>query len=218
MWKNGTYQPYSTAEAVDLIVEIKKMLPKWVRTMRIQRDIPAQLIEAGVKKSNLGELVYRELEDEGVQCQCIRCREVGHQASRGIYPEPDRVKVMREEYNAVGGREIFLSAEDSKNDVLMGFLRLRMPSNAAHRPEIDINTSLVRELHVYGPMIPLGERKDDAGQHRGYGEELLNEAERIACEEHEMKKMVITSGIGVREYYRKFGYRKEGPYMSKLLD
>lgn len=218
MWKQGTYQPYSTAEAVDLIVEIKKMLPKWVRTMRIQRDIPAQLIEAGVKKSNLGELVYHRLEEEGIQCQCIRCREVGHQASRGIYPESDRVKVLREEYGAVGGREIFLSAEDPENDVLMGFLRLRMPSNAAHRPEIDVNTSLVRELHVYGPMVPLGEREYDAGQHRGYGEELLNQAERIAREEYEIKKMVITSGVGVREYYRKFGYRKEGPYMSKSLD
>lgn len=218
MWKEGRYQPYSTEEAVDLIVEIKKMLPKWVRTMRIQRDIPAQLIEAGVKKSNLGELVYRRLEEEGIQCQCIRCREVGHQASRGIYPEMDRVKVMRKEYDAVGGREIFLSAEDPENDVLMGFLRLRMPSNAVHRPEIDVYTSLVRELHVYGPMIPLGEREDDAGQHRGYGEELLKEAEKIAREEYEVKKMVINSGIGVREYYRKFGYRKEGPYMSKSFD
>ncbi len=218
MWKDGDYQPYTTEEAVDLIVKIKKMLPKWVRTMRIQRDIPAQLIEAGVKKSNLGELVYRKLEDEGVQCQCIRCREVGHQASKGIYPELDRIKIMKEEYMAVGGKEIFISAEDPKNDVLMGFLRLRMPSNTPHRPEIDTTTSLVRELHIYGPMIPLGEREDEAGQHSGYGEELLKEAEKIARDDYGMKKMIICSGMGVREYYRKFGYHKEGPYMSKLFD
>ncbi|NYT18543.1 MAG: tRNA uridine(34) 5-carboxymethylaminomethyl modification radical SAM/GNAT enzyme Elp3, partial [Methanobacteriales archaeon] len=218
MWKDGDYQPYTTEEAVDLIVKIKKILPKWVRTMRIQRDIPAQLIEAGVKKSNLGELVYRKLEDEGVQCQCIRCREVGHQASKGIHPEPDRIKIMKEEYRAVGGKEIFLSAEDPKNQVLMGFLRLRMPSVSAHRPEIDNYTSLVRELHVYGPMIPLGEREDEVGQHRGYGEELLKEAEKIARDEYGMKKMIICSGIGVREYYRKFGYRKQGPYMSKPIN
>ena len=217
-WEKGIYQPYSTADAVEVIVEIKKMLPKWVRTMRIQRDIPAQLIEAGVKKSNLGELVYRRLEDEGSKCQYIKYKKIGHQASRGIYPDLDRVRLLREEYEAVGGREIFLSAEDPENDVLMGFLRLRMPSSAVHRSEIDVNTSLVRELHVYGPVVPLGERKVDAGQHRGYGEELLKEAERIAREEHEMKKMVITSGVGVREYYRKFGYRKEGPYMSRSLD
>ena len=218
MWEDGDYQPYTTEEAVDLIVKIKKILPKWVRTMRIQRDIPAQLIEAGVKKSNLGELVYRKLEDEGVQCQCIRCREVGHQASKGIHPEPDRIKIMKEEYRAVGGKEIFLSAEDPKNQVLMGFLRLRMPSVSAHRPEIDNYTSLVRELHVYGPMIPLGEREDEVGQHRGYGEELLKEAEKIARDEYGMKKMIICSGIGVREYYRKFGYRKQGPYMSKPIN
>lgn len=218
MWEDGEYLPYTTEEAVDLIVKIKKILPKWVRTMRIQRDIPAQLIEAGVKKSNLGELVYRKLEDEGVQCQCIRCREVGHQASKGIHPEPDRIKIMKEEYRAVGGKEIFLSAEDPKNQVLMGFLRLRMPSVSAHRPEIDNYTSLVRELHVYGPMIPLGEREDEVGQHRGYGEELLKEAEKIARDEYGMKKMIICSGIGVREYYRKFGYRKQGPYMSKPIN
>ncbi len=79
LWQEGTYKPYSTGEAVDLIVEIKKLLPKWVRTMRIQRDIPSPLIEAGVKKSNLGELVYQTLEEKNIKCQCIRCREVGHQ-------------------------------------------------------------------------------------------------------------------------------------------
>jgi len=82
LWKEGKYTPYSDEEAVDLIVKIKKILPKWVRTMRIQRDIPAKLIEAGVKKSNLGELVYNRLEEEGVNCKCIRCRELGHRINK----------------------------------------------------------------------------------------------------------------------------------------
>ncbi|HMK53873.1 MAG TPA: tRNA uridine(34) 5-carboxymethylaminomethyl modification radical SAM/GNAT enzyme Elp3 [Methanobacteriaceae archaeon] len=218
MWENGEYHPYSTEEAVDLIVKIKKILPKWVRTMRIQRDIPSPLIEAGVKKSNLGELVYRKLEEEKVQCQCIRCREVGRQASRGIYPNLDRVKVLSEEYESVGGKEIFISTEDPKNQVLLGFLRLRIPSENAHRIEVTDKTALVRELHVYGPMIPLGEKEDDLWQHRGYGEELLAEAERMAMERNDKNKVLITSGIGVRDYYRKFDYQKEGPYMSKILD
>lgn len=218
MWKKGEYHPYTTEEAVNLIVKIKKILPKWVRTMRIQRDIPSPLIEAGVKKSNLGELVYHKLEEDHVQCQCIRCREVGHQASRGIYPTQDRVKIMREEYYASSGREIFLSTEDPKNHVLLGFLRLRIPSEDAHRVEITDKTALVRELHIYGPMIPLGEKEDKLWQHRGYGEELLAEAQRIAQEEYDKNKILINSGIGVRNYYRKFGYRKEGPYMLKSLD
>jgi elongator complex protein 3 len=217
MWERGEYEPYTTEEAVDLIVEIKKMLPKWVRTMRIQRDIPSPLIEAGVQKSNLGELVYNRLEEEGVQCQCIRCREVGHQASRGIKADLDQIKLMEETYSSVGGEEIFLSQEDPVSDVLAGFLRLRIPSNKAHRTEIDDKTALVRELHVYGSLVPIGEKKSVVGQHVGYGEELLARAEEIALEKYNREKMIIISGIGTRNYYRKFGYEREGPYMSKKL-
>ncbi len=217
MWERGEYEPYTTEEAIDLIVEIKKMLPKWVRTMRIQRDIPSPLIEAGVKKSNLGELVYNRLEEEGVQCQCIRCREVGHQASRGINVDLGQIELMEETYSSVGGKEIFISQEDPIADVLAGFLRLRIPSNKAHRPEIDDKTALVRELHVYGSLVPIGEKKSVVGQHVGYGEELLARAEEIAREKYDREKMVIISGIGTRNYYRKFGYEREGPYMSKKL-
>lgn len=217
MWQKGEYEPYTTEEAVDLIVEIKKMLPKWVRTMRIQRDIPSPLIEAGVKKSNLGELVYNRLEEEGIQCQCIRCREVGHQSSRGINANLDEIQLMDERYSAVGGEEIFLSQEDPTTDVLAGFLRLRIPSDNAHRREIDNKTALIRELHVYGSLVPIGERKMGIGQHAGYGEELLAQAEEIALNEYNREKMIIISGIGTRNYYRKFGYEREGPYMAKKL-
>jgi len=217
LWEKGEYEPYSTEEAVDLIVEVKKILPKWVRTMRIQRDIPSQLIEAGVKKSNLGELVYRQLKKEGVQCQCIRCREVGHQAAQGIKITSENVQLLTENYLSSEGEELFLSMEDTKSDVLLGFLRLRIPSEKAHRKEITDETALIRELHVYGPMMPLGEREDELWQHRGYGEELLGEAERISREDYDKKEILITSGIGVRNYYRKFGYERKGPYMAKKL-
>jgi len=216
LWERGLYKPYSTEEAVELIVEIKKMMPKWVRTMRIQRDIPSQLIVDGVRKSNLGELVYRRLEDEGVRCRCIRCREVGHMSRRGVMVDEDSVTLMVEDYEATGGREFFISQEDPENDVLVGFLRLRFPSEEAHRPEVHDKTALVRELHVYGSMLPIGERGDAVGQHRGYGEELLARAESIAAD-NGMEKILVTSGIGAREYYGKFGYRREGPYMAKKL-
>jgi len=218
LWQKGEYKPYSTEEAVDLIVEIKKILPKWVRTMRIQRDIPSQLIEAGVKKSNLGELVYEKLHDLIINCRCIRCREVGHKASYGVIPVTENVKLLKEEYNAGEGCEIFLSFEDIKKDILIGFLRLRIPSHKAHRNEIDNKTVLIRELHVYGPMMSLDEKPYDEWQHRGYGKDLLCEAEKIALEEYDKKKIFITSGIGARNYYRKFGYKRQGPYMAKLLE
>lgn len=217
LWKNGDYTPYTSKDAVDLIVDVKKMLPKWVRTMRIQRDIPSQLIEAGVKKSNLGELVYNRLAEENVRCKCIRCREVGHQGKSAANPVLGDIKLMREEYNAGRGREIFLSHEDPLNDILIGFLRLRIPSNDAHRIEVDNKTAIVRELHVYGQMAELGQKKEDIWQHMGYGEELLNEAEKIASEDYDKNKLLIISGVGARNYYRKFGYKREGPYMSKII-
>lgn len=217
LWQEGSYKPYTTPEAVDLMVKIKKILPKWVRTMRIQRDIPSPLIEAGVKKSNLGELVYQTLEEENINCQCIRCREVGHRALQGIKPKSENIKLLSEEYTASGGQEIFISHEDVLSDILIGFLRLRIPSNKVHRAEIDDKTALIRELHVYGSMVPLGDKKDELWQHQGYGEGLLEEAERIASENYDKNKILINSGIGVRNYYKKFGYKKEGPYMAKLL-
>nr|WP_319372760.1 tRNA uridine(34) 5-carboxymethylaminomethyl modification radical SAM/GNAT enzyme Elp3 [uncultured Methanobacterium sp.] len=217
LWEKGEYTPYSTEEAVKLIVEVKKILPKWVRTMRIQRDIPSQLIEAGVKKSNLGEMVYNQLKKENVQCQCIRCREVGHQAAHGTFTNKENVQLLMEKYQASEGEEIFMSMEDKQVDVLLGFLRLRMPSEHVHRPEISSDTALLRELHVYGPMIPLGEREDELWQHRGYGEELLKKAEEISLEEYDKKEILIISGIGARNYYRKFGYERKGPYMAKKL-
>ncbi|RAP48264.1 tRNA uridine(34) 5-carboxymethylaminomethyl modification radical SAM/GNAT enzyme Elp3 [Methanosphaera sp. DEW79] len=217
MWKKGEYEPYTSQQAVDLIVEVKKILPKWVRTMRIQRDIPATLIDAGVKKSNLGELVYNRLEEEDIQCQCIRCREVGHKKAHGIEPDYNNIELLRTDYDVVGGHEIFLSIEDVENDILIGFTRLRIPSNRVFRKEITSSSSLIRELHVYGQMQKIGKNDDNLWQHKGYGAQLLEEAERIAKDEYNKNKMLIISGIGVRDYYRKFGYYKDGPYMSKFI-
>ncbi len=217
LWQQGDYEPYTTEEAVDLIVEIKKLLPKWVRTMRIQRDIPSPLIEAGVKKSNLGELVYQTLEEKDINCQCIRCREVGHRASQNLTPQLDKIKLLSEKYQAGGGQEIFISYEDTESDILIGFLRLRIPSSEAHRSEVDEKTALIRELHVYGSMVPLGDKKDELWQHQGYGEGLLKEAERIASEVYDRNEVLINSGIGARSYYQKFGYKRKGPYMAKSI-
>jgi elongator complex protein 3 len=214
LWKKGEFSPMTTEEAIDLIVKVKKMMPPWVRTMRIMRDIPSNLVEAGIKSSNLGQLVDREMEKRKVLCKCIRCREVGHMAEKGAIPEEKNIKMKRIDYPASGGKEIFLSHEDAKSDILLGFLRLRIPYKP-FRPEIDNKTSLVRELHVYGPMVEIGEKPQEKWQHRGYGKELLAEAEKISAEEFDQKKILVTSGIGAREYYRKLGYKKEGAYMCK---
>ena len=215
LWKEGKYAPYTDEEAVDLIVKIKKILPKWVRTMRIQRDIPSTLIEAGVKKSNLGELVYNRLEEENIDCQCIRCREIGHKKTKKEYSLDD-FKLFKESYDACGGIENFLSIEDKNEESIAGFLRLRLPSENHFRPEITDSTALVRELHVYGNMIQIGDKNPSIGQHTGFGERLLKEAENIAADNGK-EEVAIISGIGSRNYYRKFGYEKVGPYMIKKL-
>ncbi len=214
-WKAGSFEPMTTDEAIELIVKIKAMLPKWVRTMRIMRDIPSNLVEAGIKPSNLGELVYKRMDELGIKCKCIRCREVSQFLKKGIEPKINDVKLTRIDYDASCGKEIFLSFEDAKQDILIGFLRLRIPYEP-HRSEI-VNASIVRELHIYGPMVEVNEKPKYEFQHRGYGAELLKEAERITKEEFNLNKILVISGIGAREYYRKFGYERDGVYMGKGL-
>lgn len=215
LWENGEYEPYSDEEAVELITKVKAILPKWVRTMRIQRDIPSTLIEAGVLKSNLGEIVYNNLEKHDINCKCIRCREIGHKKTSQEYTLDD-FELFSENYTACEGQEYFLSIEDFNEESLAGFLRLRLPSKNHFRPEISDATALVRELHVYGNMIKIGDKNPKIGQHTGFGERLLKEAENIALD-NGRDEIAIISGIGTRNYYRKFGYEKVGPYMKKKL-
>jgi len=215
-WMKGEFTPMSTEEAVEIIVAAKQMMPAWMRTMRIMRDIPSTLVEAGIKNSNLGQLVYERMEELGVRCRCIRCREVGRFVEEGVEPDPEKIELVSRTYKASGGTEKFLSFEDSERDILVGFLRLRKPG-APFRPEIDEETALVRELHVYGPMVEIGEKPVCRWQHRGYGKELLEEAERVAAQEFDAEKILVTSGVGARGYYRRFGYEKTGPYMGKKI-
>jgi elongator complex protein 3 len=218
-WVEGRYKALSDEEAVELISEMYRYIPKWVRVMRIQRDLPAQYIEAGPKKGNLRELVELRALSKGIKINEIRFREVG----RSLLLKGRKlanVEVLVTEYEASGGVEVFISAEDIQNDVLVGLLRLRIPSEKAFRPEIDSKTAIIRELHVYGPQLPVGEEPRDIDtQHLGVGAKLLKKAEEIAYSKYDKRKVLILSGIGVREYYRKLGYwrEKNSPYMVKLL-
>lgn len=209
MWKAGAYHPLTAEESADIIVEAKRHIPKWCRVMRVQRDIPSTVIDAGPSMTNMRQLVEKKMAEKGVTCRCIRCRE-----PRDRKVDWSAVELLREDYEANGGKEIFLSFEDTKNDLLLGFCRLRIIPES-HREEVPNNSAGIRELHVYGQSVPLGE--DGQVQHKGLGKRLMAEAERIAKEEFSCKKMLVISGIGVREYYGKLGYRRDGPYMSKEL-
>lgn len=214
------YKPYTNREAVNLIVEIKKIIPRWVRIMRIQRDIPSPHIVAGVNRSNLRQLVQQKAMKQGIRCKCIRCREVGHRLTIDKFkPNLSKVKILMTRYLASQGSEIFISAEDTDNDILIGYLRLRVPSGEAHRPEIKATAcSIIRELHIYGPVVPVGKHLAKAWQHKGYGRILLSEAERISKEDYNCKKSLIISALGTKQYYMRFGYKHDGVYMSKMLE
>ncbi|MDD3493266.1 MAG: tRNA uridine(34) 5-carboxymethylaminomethyl modification radical SAM/GNAT enzyme Elp3 [Candidatus Thermoplasmatota archaeon] len=213
-WRQGRYRPLDTEEAARLIADMKALVPPWMRIQRVERDIPAPLISAGVTRSNLRQLVHEVMEGQGRRCRCIRCREAGHRAYKeGV--EPSEVSLYQERYPASGGEEVFISALDAARDVLVGYCRLRFPATP-HRPEVTPDDALLRELRVTGPLVPLGKPGEEEWQHRGYGRRLLHRAEEVAAEAGK-RKMAVLSGVGVRPYYRRLGYVDDGVYVSKCL-
>jgi elongator complex protein 3 len=191
-WKRGDYVPLTDEQAACIVGEGLKRIPPWVRVKRVMRDIPTTLVSAGPRKSNLRELAWVHAE-----CNCIRCRESG------------RKRVAREaslsimEYDASGGKEYFISFEDFTSGALIGFARLRL-----------CNDAFLRELHVYGKTTPVGGQGMD-WQHKGFGSRLLKEAEEIARGQG-YNCLKVLSGVGVRDYYRKKGYKLEQGYMVKF--
>ena len=204
MWARGRFRPMSTEDAVGLVAKVKAIVPPYVRIQRIQREIGADVILGGPTKGDLRVRAQRRLEEDGGRCACIRCREIGLGNRRG---PPERIDLQRLEYEASGGREVFLSFEDPGATTLIGYARLRICDAGA----------FLRELRVVGQVVPIAGDSGDRWQHRGYGARLLAECERIACEEEGRREILVTSGVGVRGYYRRFGYARRGPYMVKAL-
>ncbi len=207
LWKEGKYSPYSEEEMIDLIAYGKSCLPVYVRLQRIQRDIPAKLIVAGSKHSNFRQLASDRLIANGGRCRCIRCREIGR------YPSGEAPELLTDTYECSGGTEHFISSV--AGDSLIGFARLRFPGTV-FRDEL-AESALLRELHVYGSIVPIGQGPEGGEQqHRNAGSMLLSAAEDIA-RGHGYERISIMSGIGVRPYYRNHGYERAGPYMQKEL-
>ncbi|QLG74937.1 hypothetical protein HG535_0H02640 [Zygotorulaspora mrakii] len=219
LWKTGRYKSYNANALIDLVARIMALVPPWTRIYRVQRDIPMPLVTSGVDNGNLRELALARMNDFGTKCRDVRTREVGIQEVHHKV-QPDQVELIRRDYYANGGWETFLSYEDPKKDILIGLLRLRKASKKyTYRKEFTSQrTSIVRELHVYGSVVPLHSRDPRKFQHQGFGTLLMEEAERISLEEHGSEKISVISGVGVRNYYAKLGYELDGPYMSKKLE
>ncbi|GAA0644403.1 tRNA uridine(34) 5-carboxymethylaminomethyl modification radical SAM/GNAT enzyme Elp3 [Salarchaeum japonicum] len=210
-WRRDEFEPLGNEQAAELVARVMKDIPRYVRLQRVQRDIPADFIDAGVWKSNLRQLAWEKLDEHGWTCNCIRCREVGMNDD-----DPENVELDVLTYEAGGGTEHFISFEDFEKDLLVGFARLRFPNDPVRR-ELD-NAALLRELHVYGGETGIGEEsRDDQHQHRGYGRRLMERAEDMAADAG-YDKLSVISGIGARQYYKqKLGYVQDGPYVSKGL-
>ncbi len=210
-WAAGRYAPYDAATAATLLAEMKRHLPPWVRIQRIQRDIPARLIAAGVRMSNLREEALRRLAATGAHCRCLRCREAGRRAT----PAPEEFSLTRTEYAAGGGRELFWAWEEPTTDTIAGFLRLRVPSRADSE---SLSSPVIRELKVVGRAVPVGKAVGPGAeyQHRGFGRALLAAAEAYVANAG-YDRVFVTSAVGTREYYRALGYERAGPHLAKRV-
>ncbi len=210
-----SFRALTLKEATTLLADVKSMIPEWVRIQRIQRDIPVQRIKRGITKSNLRQLLADELRKTNRSCRCIRCREVGHAAAQDV--SVDDLRLSSTQYTASGGEEVFLSLENASRTVLVGFLRLRLVATP-HRPELQhAPCPVIRELRVLGREVPIGEPAGSSYQHRGFGRQLLQEAERVATETFDSKRLLVLSGVGVKPYYRRLGFADKGMYLEKHL-
>ncbi len=205
-WKDGKYVSYSTETLTNLLIDIKAQVPPYVRIERLVRDIPENSIEGGNTVTNLRQV----MQQRGVYCRCIRCREPRANTS-GI----EDAQLFIEQYQAADGAEYFISYENPERTKLFGFVRLRLQQREQHWYEELQGAAIIRELHVYGQLVPVAEAGKQI-QHHGFGKKLMLTAERIAREAG-FKKIAVIAGVGVRKYYEKLGYRLVEEYMVKEL-
>ncbi len=215
LWKNDKYQPLENKAFEKFVLKIKnEIIPPYTRISRLVRDVPTPSIIAGPTVSNLRQLIVKKS-----KCSCIRCREV-----RSNYSENETIVLNRIDYPASGGHEIFLEYVSPDKKKLFALLRLRIPSphfsnnlNVFKNFPILKNSAIIREVHTYGKMTAVNQKDTTSPQHIGLGKKLILEAERIAREEFSLKKIAVISGVGVREYYRKLGYKLKNNYMTKKI-
>lgn len=210
-WKKGQYKPYNEKQLMNLIKSIKKSIPYCVRIQRIARDIPSKAIVTGpAKVSNLRQMLFDLSKKEGWRCHCIRCREI-----RGAYNPKEKAYLFRQDYDASGGKEIFLSFETKNREKLYSLLRLRILFQKSSIPALQ-DAAIVREIHTYGQMIPINKMRL-APQHQGLGKKLVKKAEKIIQKEFNRKKIAVISAIGARNYFKKLGYSLHDTYMVKNI-
>ena len=213
-WQRGEYQPYTQEELVDLIATVKPSTPVYCRINRVIRDIPSTNVVAGNKRTSLRMDVFAELAKRGQKCQCIRCREV-----RKEKVKPEALRLVDTVYPAAEAEEHFLQFV-TPDDKIAGYLRLSLslenaPDLSAALPDLN-GAALIREVHVYGQSLAVGEEQAGAAQHIGLGTRLLDEASRLA-REHGFARLAVIAAVGTRLYYEGRGFERGDLYMVKAV-
>ena len=211
-WQLGKYKPYSTEELIDLIADIKPSIPPYCRVNRVIRDIPSTHVVEGNKHTNLRQEIFKELKQRGEVCRCVRCREI-----RGEKVDANQLRLVDEVYRPAYAEEHFLSYV-TPDDKLAGYLRLSLPSaDAPDTGMADLDgAALIREVHVYGQSIEVGEARVGAAQHIGLGTQLLERAEMIARDAG-YRRMAVIAAVGTRLYYKSRGFERSDLYMLRSI-
>jgi elongator complex protein 3 len=211
-WLRGEYRPYTTEELVELIADIKPSIPRYCRVNRVIRDIPSTHVVEGNKRTSLRQDVHAELERRGSSCQCIRCREV---RVRKVVQEELRLEHLV--YQAGGMEEHFLSLVTGE-DKLAGFLRLAIPLEGSPDTRFaDLaGAGIIREVHVYGQSLEVGQASHGVAQHSGLGTRLIEYAEQVTLQKG-LNRLAVIAAIGTRGYYIKRGFERGELYLVKSL-
>lgn len=211
LWKVGKYQPYTEATLLGLIADIKTHVPRYCRINRIIRDIPSTYIVAGNKNSSLRQDVQQEMARRGTRCECVRCREI-----RKKQVSSESLQLHDLVYHPADTEEHFLSF-DTNDDHLAGFLRLSLPKDTGGSGMLDLeNAAIIREVHVYGQSLEVGEDREGIAQHSGLGRRLIEAAENIASKAG-FNRLSVISAVGTRAYYADRGFILGAYYMVKTL-
>ncbi len=211
-WQRGEYHPYTQEQLVSLLADVKPDIPRYCRVNRVIRDIPSTHVVAGNKRTSLRQDAQAEMVRRGTQCECIRCREVrGHNV---VIPD----LVLRDQVYSTGGAQEHFLSFITPDDKIAGFIRLSLPginSPATGLSDLE-GAAIIREVHVYGQSLPVGQDADGATQHSGLGTRLLEKAVIIA-RKHGFKRIAVIAAIGTRMYYLERGFKRGDSYLIKAL-
>ena len=211
-YESGAWKPYDRDELLDVLSTAIARTPRWCRLTRVIRDISSDDIVAGNKLTNFREIAEAELTRRGDVMSDIRAREI-----RGQAFEEKELRLRTSEYDSSFSREIFLEYV-TPDDRIVAFLRLSLPQASQEANEIAIaevaESAMIREVHVYGSAVGLGDRDGERAQHRGLGRKLLEEASRRSAQAG-YADLAVISAVGTRLYYRALGFADGALYQHR---